>query len=88
MGSILVIGGGAKTPGLTPHIEARLKMKRPDLGDKIMVGTSPREMDVQVVAWKGGSIFSRMKSHESFIGQLEYERLGHRVLHYKVLWNW
>lgn len=88
MGSILVIGGGAKTPGLTPHIEAKLRAKRPDLGDKVMVGTSPREMDVQVVAWKGASVFSRMKSHESFIGKLEYERLHDRVLHYKVLWNW
>lgn len=88
MGSILVIGGGAKTPGLTPHLEERLKAKRPDLREKIMVGTSPREMDVQVVAWKGASVFSRMKSHESFIGALEYERLNNRVLHYKVLWNW
>ena len=88
MGSILVIGGGAKTPGLTPHLEERLRARRPDLREKIMVGTSPREMDVQVVVWKGASVFSRMKSHESFIGDKEYQFLNSRVLHYKVLWNW
>jgi actin-related protein 8 len=87
-GSIMVIGGGAKTPGLSAVLEEKLKRKRPDLADKILVGVSPREMDGQVVTWKGASIFGRLNLHESWIGKLEYERLGSRVLYHKVLWNY
>ncbi|CAD6499316.1 BgTH12-03436 [Blumeria graminis f. sp. triticale] len=87
-GGIMVIGGGAKTPNFGQFLEARLRAARPDLGDKLLVGTSPREMDSQVVVWKGASVYARMKTHESWIGQLEYERLGSRVLHHKVLWNY
>ncbi|RAL60747.1 hypothetical protein DID88_009852 [Monilinia fructigena] len=82
-GGIMLIGGGAKTPGFGPFLEDRLKKKRPDLADKILVGTSPREMDGQVVVWKGASVFARMKMHESWIGQKEYEMLGARVLSQK-----
>lgn len=87
-GGIMVIGGGAKTPGLGPFLEEKLKLRRPDLADKVLVGTSPREMDGQVVVWKGASVYARMKFHESWIGQLEFERLGSRALHHKVLWNY
>jgi actin-related protein 8 len=87
-GGIMVIGGGAKTPGFGPFLEERLKLKRPDLADKILVGVSPREMDGQVVVWKGASVFARMTMHESWVGQAEYERLGSRVLYHKVLWQY
>jgi actin-related protein 8 len=87
-GGIMVIGGGAKTPGFGPFLEEKLKAKRPDLADRILVGTSPREMDGQVVVWKGASVFARMRTHESWVGQLEYERLGSRALHHKVMWNY
>lgn len=87
-GGIMLIGGGAKTPGFGPFLEKRLRAKRPDLADKILVGVSPREMDGQVVIWKGASIFGRFQTHESWVTPLEYERHGHRALHNKVLWNW
>lgn len=87
-GGIMLIGGGAKTPGFGPFLEKRLRAKRPDLADKILVGVSPREMDGQVVIWKGASIFGALRSHDSWVTPLEYERHGHRALHNKVLWNW
>ncbi|KAJ5032229.1 uncharacterized protein L3040_008838 [Drepanopeziza brunnea f. sp. 'multigermtubi'] len=87
-GGIMVIGGGGKTPGLGPFLEEKLKQKRPDLAEKILVGTSPREMDGQVVVWKGASVYARMSSHESWVGGQEYEKLGSRVLWHKVLWNY
>lgn len=87
-GGIMVIGGGAKTPGFGPFLEERLKLKRPDLSEKILVGVSPREMDGQVVVWKGASVFARMTMHESWVAQAEYERLGSRVLYHKVLWQY
>jgi actin-related protein 8 len=87
VGGIMLIGGGAKTPGLGQFLEEKLKAKRPDLAEKILVGTQPREMDGQVVVWKGASVFARMETHESWVGQLEFERLGSRALHHKVLWQ-
>ncbi|KAN0115165.1 actin-like ATPase domain containing protein [Hyaloscypha variabilis] len=87
-GGIMVIGGGAKTPGLGPYLEEKLKARRPDLADKILVGTSPREMDGQVVVWKGASVYGRMRTHESWIGQHEYERLRSRALYHKLIWHY
>jgi len=85
-GGIMVIGGGAKTPGFGTHLEERLKARRPDLADKILVGTSPREMDGQVVTWKGASVFARMTTNDSWIVQEVYEKLGSRAIQQKVLW--
>jgi actin-related protein 8 len=87
MGGIMVIGGGAKTPGFLSYLEDRLKKLRPDLADRVMVGTSPREMDGQVVTWKGGQVYSKLShAQESFIGGAEWERLGCRVIHNKAAW--
>jgi actin-related protein 8 len=86
LGGIMVVGGGAKTPGLVALLEEKLKARRPDLADKILVGVSPRDMDGQVVAWKGASVYARCLLHESWVGQLEYERLGTRALHLKAIW--
>jgi actin-related protein 8 len=89
IGGIMVIGGGAKTPGFGPFLEERLKAKRPDLADKILVGTSTREMDGQVVVWKGASVFGKLvNTNDTWISGLEYERLNSRVLYHKVAWNY
>ncbi|KAG9245074.1 putative actin-related protein [Calycina marina] len=87
-GSILLIGGGAKVQALAPYVEEKLKIKRPDLSEKILVGTSPKEIDNQLTVWTGASVFARMSTHESWIGQLEYERLHSRALHHKLLWQY
>ncbi|KFY22662.1 hypothetical protein V493_06432 [Pseudogymnoascus sp. VKM F-4281 (FW-2241)] len=85
LGGIMMIGGGAKTPGFGPFLEERLKRLRPDLGDRILVGTSPREMDGQVVTWKGASVFAKLVgTNDTWIGGTEWERLGSRVLHHKL----
>lgn len=89
-GSIMVIGGGAKTPGFGPFLETRLKQKMPHLQDKnILVGTSPREMDGQVVVWKGASVFGKLNAtNDTWLTPFEWERLGARAFHHKVAWNW
>ena len=62
---------------LSPHVK------------DIMIGRPPRELDAQVVAWKGGSVFGRMgKTNDSWVGGVEYERLGERVLVSKCMWAW
>lgn len=85
-GGIMVVGGGSKTSHFGTFLEEKLRAKRPDLGEKILVGTNIRDMDGQVVAWKGATVYGRMQTHESWVGQLEYERLGVRALHHKAIW--
>ncbi|KAF4580966.1 Actin-like protein [Ophiocordyceps camponoti-floridani] len=88
LGSIMVIGGGAKIPQFTVVLEEKLKARRPDLVDRILVSRSARDMDEQVVAWKGASVFSKLPTNDSWITPFEFEKLGARTLHHKVLWAW
>ncbi|KAK8114377.1 hypothetical protein PG999_006446 [Apiospora kogelbergensis] len=88
LGSIMVIGGGSKTPAFTQTLEDKLKARRPDLFDRILVSRSARDMDEQVVTWKGASVFAKLPANDSWITPFEFERLGARVLHHKVLWAW
>ena len=88
LGSIMVIGGGAKVPHFTTLLEEKLRARRPDIYDKILVSRSARDMDEQVVVWKGASVFAKLAANDSWITPFEYERLGARVLHHKVLWAW
>lgn len=88
LGSIMVIGGGAKIAHFTTYLEEKLKLRRPDIADRILVSRSARDMDEQVVVWKGASVFGKLSMNDSWITPFEYERLGARVLHHKVLWAW
>ncbi|KYK60188.1 chromatin remodeling complex subunit [Drechmeria coniospora] len=88
LGSIMVIGGGSKIPQFTVVLEEKLKARRPGLIDRILVSRSARDMDEQVVAWKGASVFAKLPTNDSWISPFEYERLGERTLHHKVLWAW
>ena len=88
LGSIMVIGGGAKVPQFTVVLEEKLKAMRPDLFDRILVSRSARDMDEQVVVWKGASVFAKLPTNDSWIAPFEHERLGPRTLHHKVLWSW
>lgn len=88
LGSIMVIGGGAKVAHFTVVLEEKLKARRPDLIDRILVSRSAKDMDEQVVAWKGASVFAKLSANDSWITPYEYERLGARTLYHKVLWAW
>ena len=89
LGQIMVIGGGAQIPGFYAFLEQRLKELRPGWAKDILIGTPPREMDPQGVIWKGGSVFGKLRSSgDSWIGPEEYDRLGARLLAYKLMWPW
>lgn len=88
LGSIMVVGGGSKTTGFTQVLEEKLKTRRPELSDRILITHSARDMDEQVVAWKGASVFAKLPANDSWITPFEFEKLGARVLHHKVLWAW
>ena len=87
LGGVMVVGGGSQINGFHAFLEERLRYLRPGFSKEIMIGAPPRELDPQVVIWKGASIFGKLNSsNDSWIGQLEYDRLGHRLLAYKCMW--
>ena len=89
LGGIMVIGGGSKTYNFNAFLEARLRILKPELAKDVLIGQPPRELDPQVLVWKGGSVFGKLRgTNDSWIGGLEYDRLGTRVLNYKCMWAW
>ena len=89
LGGIMVIGGGSQIKGFYTFLEEKLKEKRPGYAKDIMIGTPPRELDPQGVVWKGGSVFGKLRgTNDSWIGRMEYDRLGPRLLAYKCMWAW
>ena len=89
LGSIMLIGGASKTPFLQPFLETRLRSAMPQYPKEILVASPPRELDPAVLVWKGASVFGKLRmTNDSWIGPLEYDRLGSRILNYKVIWHW
>jgi len=89
IGGIMVIGGASKLPNFSPFLEYRLRGLKPNLAKDILVGGPPRELDPQVLVWKGASVFGKLQAtNDCWIGKLEYDRLGARILNYKCMWVW
>ena len=89
LGSIMLIGGASKTPNLGAYLEAKLRASMPQYPKEILVAPPPRELDPSVIVWKGGSVFGKLRmTNDSWIGPLEYDRLGARILNYKCMWHW
>ncbi|KAI4202092.1 MAG: hypothetical protein LQ350_002759, partial [Teloschistes chrysophthalmus] len=87
LGGVMVIGGGSQIPNFTNYLEEKLKMTRPAFAKDVMIGTPPRELDPQGVVWKGASVFGKLRgTNDSWISRLEHDRLGARVLAYKLMW--
>ena len=88
LGGIMVLGGGSLVSGFHTFLEERLQTLSQAYAKEIMIGTPPRDLDPQVVAWKGASVFGKLNgTNDSWIGQLEYDRLGSRLLAYKCMWS-
>ncbi|KAL2857526.1 hypothetical protein BJX68DRAFT_253044 [Aspergillus pseudodeflectus] len=86
LGGIMVVGGGSLVSGFHLFLEERLQLLQPGFAKEVMIGTPPRDLDPQVVVWKGASVFGKLSgTNDSWISQLEYDRLGHRLLAYKCI---
>jgi actin-related protein 8 len=90
LGGIMLIGGGGKIIGLGQFLEERLRLLRPHFTKEILIGPPPRDLDPQVVCWKGGSVFGKLSSNgnDSWITQYEYDIHGARLLNSKVMFVW
>ncbi|EPS40460.1 hypothetical protein H072_5705 [Dactylellina haptotyla CBS 200.50] len=58
---ILLVGGGSMTPGLNHLLEERLMRQKGSLGN-LIISSPPRELDPQVLVWKGASVFGKLTS--------------------------
>ena len=89
-GGIMVVGGGAKIAGFNAFLEAKLREKLPGYTKEILIGLPPRDLDQQLVVWKGGSVFGRLSSsgNDSWVYGREYEMLGAKLLAQKCMWSW
>ena len=95
--NILCVGGTAQIPGLAAALEARLTamlanhfaMTTGDAGNapKVTVIPPPRDMDPQVMAWKGMSVFARLEaaSSELCLRRQDWFLFGWRALREKTL---
>jgi actin-related protein 8 len=87
LGGVMVVGGGAKMPGFNQFLEVKLRESLPGFTKEIMVGVPPRELDQQLVVWKGGSVFGRLSStgNDSWVHRKEYGILGAKLLIQKLM---
>lgn len=96
LASIMLVGGGGLVGGVGSFnifLEERLRAHVAEKGIggegvQVVVGVPPRELDPQVVVWKGASVFGRLKGNDCWIGRREFEMLGVRLLTYKCLWHY
>ncbi|RPB20758.1 actin-like ATPase domain-containing protein [Terfezia boudieri ATCC MYA-4762] len=87
LGSIMIVGGGSQVAGLNHLLEERLRGMKRYSDFNVMVAPPPRELDPQVIVWKGSSVFGKLKStNDSWIRAAEYDILGSRLLAYRCLW--
>ncbi|CAG8595939.1 3792_t:CDS:10 [Diversispora eburnea] len=85
--SLLLVGGGGLIPGIHKMLEERLSVRQ--ASDKFEVLGSPRDMDPRLLAWKGGSVMSKLEIvSELWINSGEWEELGVRCLREKALFVW
>ncbi|KAF2199247.1 actin-like ATPase domain-containing protein [Delitschia confertaspora ATCC 74209] len=89
-GGIMLIGGGSKIIGLPAFLETRIKEVKSNFQKEILIGAPPRELDPQVLTWKGGSVFGKLSSsgNDSWISRAEYDMLGSRLLVSKCMFAW
>lgn len=88
-GGIIPVGGGAQIPNFNQFLEEELSESQVRFKKDIMVAPPPREIDAQVLVWKGASIFGKLQgTNDTWISAMEYDRLGSRLLAYKCGWNW
>ncbi|CAG8639768.1 20348_t:CDS:10 [Dentiscutata erythropus] len=88
-GSILLVGGGALISGIHKMLENRIFSRTLPFTDKFEILGSPRDLDPRLLAWKGGSVMSKLEIvNELWINSNEWEELGVRCLREKALFVW
>ncbi|KZP01605.1 actin-like ATPase domain-containing protein [Calocera viscosa TUFC12733] len=89
--SVLLVGGVAQTQSIIPQLEARLaglvSRYLPGSDDRVKPQViTPKDMDPQIVVWKGAALFSKLESaSDLWIKSTEWELLGTRAFKERTL---
>ncbi|TMS16383.1 Actin-related protein 8 [Larimichthys crocea] len=91
--SILVVGGGLMFHGAQEFLLHRIINKMPPsfrrLVDNVEVITRPKDMDPQLISWKGGAVLACLDTtQEMWIHQREWQRFGVRMLRERAAFVW
>lgn len=87
-GGIMTVGGGSLTANFHQFLELELQTSQPKLKKELLVNLPPREIDPQVLCWKGASIFGKLSTNDAWVSRLEHSLLNSRILTYKCIFNW
>lgn len=89
-GGIMTVGGGSLVNNFHQFLEEELKTSRPGLkkAGELLVNLPPREIDPQVLCWKGASIFGKLTTNDAWVTRTEHELMNSRILTYKCIFNW
>lgn len=87
-GGIMTVGGGSLTTNFHQFLEEELLASQPRLKKELLVNLPPREMDPQVLCWKGASVFGKLSTNDAWVSRLEHSLLNSRILTYKCIFNW
>ena len=81
--SILLVGGGLTFKGFDKWLQNRLSNQIPAAlrGNPIEIITKPKDMDPQIVSWKGAAVMSLLDSaQEMWISGEEWRKSGLKLL--------
>jgi actin-related protein 8 len=85
--SILLVGGGLAFPGIDKWLQKRLstQIPLPFRGNPIEIIVKPKDIDSQIVSWKGAAVMSLLDSaQEMWITSEEWRKSGIRLLREKA----
>ncbi|KAI8099459.1 uncharacterized protein BX664DRAFT_253659 [Halteromyces radiatus] len=82
--NIIVVGGGGKISNFDRVLEDRLLstvIARSSMVDNVEVLPAPRELDPQILVWKGASVLCKLDiAKDMWIGESEWLEAGSRLL--------
>ncbi|ORE03467.1 actin-like ATPase domain-containing protein [Rhizopus microsporus var. microsporus] len=87
--SIILVGGGGKIVNFSKVLEDRILstvIAQQSFIERVEVLPAPRELDPEVIVWKGATVMSKLDSaKEMWIGTKEWEEVGARCLKDRAL---
>uniref|UniRef100_A0A2S2PUS2 Actin-related protein 8 n=2 Tax=Schizaphis graminum TaxID=13262 RepID=A0A2S2PUS2_SCHGA len=89
--SILVVGGGLKFDGACAWLKSKISLNAQQVyyGGHIEIISSPKDLDPQIVTWKGAAILAGLESsNELWISGKEWSSWSIRILKERAMFNW
>ncbi|KAI9485473.1 MAG: hypothetical protein EXX96DRAFT_473196 [Benjaminiella poitrasii] len=87
--SIILVGGGGKIVNFSKVLEDRVLstvIAQKSSIDRVEVLPPPRDLDPEVLVWKGASVVAKLdSSKDMWIGNVEWEEIGSRCLRERAL---